>query len=107
MKNKIKEVDIRVVIIIAALIVGMFYLQAQKNKSESIEKQQALKLEAEMVEREEKKCSAMTTSLQKQYNNIISVNYSNFWEECEVTYINPETDAMDSAPLSTMTTHEK
>lgn len=102
MKNN--KLTIPEAIIIGAIVLGIALMFVQGNKSKSMERQQSDKLKQEMqlVELKENKdiCSDMLKGLQSQFGNVVGINYSTLWEECEVTYLDNDTGEMETSPLS-------
>lgn len=102
-----KEYKNIIAAVIVALIIGGAIILAQANKADSIERQQKLELQAEMVIQAEKNCQNKLKGLQNTWNNVVGIGYSSIWDECEVTYVDPETTNIETAPLSSMADHEK
>lgn len=65
-------------IIIGCLILGFFLLEIQKNKQESIERQQVLKTEQSQSDQffsNNLKCQDLLKDLQDRWNNIVGIYY--------------------------------
>jgi cell division protein FtsX len=93
-----------ITIIVTAIILGVSFIIVQNNKAYSIEKQQQVELAQKKLEQNQKECEDILTGLKKQWSNIISTRYNSFYNECEVTYMDTETNTIETAPLSLMVT---
>jgi hypothetical protein len=92
------------------VLAAAFYL-VQVDKRQSIERQQDVENQraAEELKRsdlaaKEKECESLSSGLREEWNNVVGVTYSDFLEECEVTYTDTKTGEIQKAPLSSMQT---
>lgn len=114
--DKLNKFSLPTTIIIASLILGVFFYTAEVNKQSSIERQQRIKLQDDKQQQEAKnaleklklkldECEALSTGVMKKWNNIMGVTYDNdVWKECVVTYTNTETGEIETSPLRLMKT---
>jgi len=103
-----------ITILVASIILGGFSYASQVNKQNSIERQQAAKLQEDRRQQEIKnsidelklkqdECSTLSTGVMKKWNNVMGVTYdSELWEECVVTYTDPESGEIETSPLKFM-----
>jgi nitrogen fixation-related uncharacterized protein len=102
-----------IAIIIASIILGGFFYATQKNKQDSIERQQGVKLQEEGKQYEAEKaleelklkqeeCKALLVEIKKKGGNVIGITYNEIWRECAVTFIDSETNEIETYPLSHM-----
>jgi len=114
--NNLNKLSLPTTIIVASLVLGSFFYATQVSKQRSIERQQDLSLQADSQQQalrnafedlkvKQEECKSLSPGVTKRWNNIIGVTYDNvYWEECVVTYTDPETGSINTSPLRLMQT---
>jgi len=103
--EKLNQLLLPIVIIIASIILGGFFYASQVNKQRSIDHQQEAENALENLKLKQDECKALSAGVMKKWNNVIGVTYDNgFWKECIVTYTNTETGKIETSPLRFMET---
>jgi len=103
----INNVFLPVAVLVASVVIGGFIYSSQENKQQSIERQQEAKNALETLKIKQDECAALAPGVKKTWSNVMGVTYDNgLWEECVVTFTDPETGEVTTSPLRFMMTTE-
>ena len=87
---KIAKITLPIAIIISAVILAIGLYTIQYNKEQSIERQTTAKIEeakeAEAFNRNIQ-CQSLLSDLHKRFNNVVSIYYSQLFNDCQVVYM--------------------
>lgn len=116
----LQKISVPVAIIIGCAILGAAYYFVQVDKRKSIEAEQQAERIAEQEQRayereqqdlqnnrielqaKQADCRALATGVRDRWSNVMGVTYSEWRDECMVTYTDTQTGETVSAPLSSM-----
>ena len=105
-------------IVIGCLVLAVSFYLVQIDKRKSIERQyeQQRVVEQKELEYEQKlqdlenerlklkvyqdNCRSLSSGVKDEWNNVLGVVYSEYWNECVVTFVDPDTGNTKTAPLS-------
>jgi len=93
-------------IVIGSIIISITLISIQTEKSNQERENKREAADIAFYEREEKKCEDLADGLKTRWNNVIGVSYNRGWFDCEVTFLDPETNEITYGRLSNMQTAE-